>query len=496
MIIHSIKWRLQAWHGFLLLCLVTGLMSGFYVFERRSRLQAIDNDLHEALTPLLPRLAPPAGRSPPERGPLDRRRRPPPPEEGEPPWRDSGPPAEPRNDRGPERPFPEVGSVYYAAWGEDGGRIALSTNAPVDVKLPDSPATQPAHVLRTRGTNRELIQFVPSGRCILVGTSLQPALAELHRLAAALAFIGCAIVITGFAVGWWLATRALRPIAEISRAAQEIAAGDLAKRINASETESELGQLATVLNSTFARLEAAFAQQQQFTSDAAHELRTPVSVILTQIQSTLNKERSGAEYRETLEACQRAAQRMRRLIESLLELARFDAGAAQLKQLPFDLAAVARDCTALVQPLAEERGVMILNESSAANCQGDPERIGQVVTNLLTNAVNYNRRGGEVWVRARSSNSHAELSVADNGPGIPAEHLPKIFDRFYRADTVRTSSAGRTGLGLAICKAIVETHGGSIAVVNRTGGGTEFTVRLPTVQPVGSRETHPPPLNG
>src|SRR6185503_11389110 len=149
----------------------------------------------------------------------------------------------------------------------------------------------------------------------------------------------------------WLATRALRPIAEISRAAREIAAGDLSKRINASETESELGQLVAVLNSTFTRLDAAFAQQQQFTSDAAHELRTPVSVILTQIQSTLNKERTGVEYRETLEACQRAAQRMRRLIESLLELARFDAGQEQLKRIQFDLATTARDCAELVQPL-------------------------------------------------------------------------------------------------------------------------------------------------
>jgi heavy metal sensor kinase len=308
---------------------------------------------------------------------------------------------------------------------------------------------------------------------------LTPVLAELHQLGATLAAIGCGIVIIGFAVGWWLATRALRPIAEISQTAQKIAAGDLAKRINTSETESELGQLAAVLNSTFARLDAAFAQQQQFTSDAAHELRTPVSVILTQIQSTLNKERSPAEYRETLEACQRAAQRMRRLIESLLELARFDAGPAQLKQMPFDLATMARESVELVQPLAQERGITIFSELQTANCLGDSERIGQVVTNLLTNAVNYNRSGGEVRVGIRLDNGNAVLTVSDNGPGIPPEHLPKIFDRFYRADAARTSSQGRTGLGLAISKAIVEAHGGNITAANLPGGGAEFTVRLP-----------------
>jgi len=493
MIIHSIKWRLQAWHGFLLVCLVTGLMTGFYVFERRAWLQAIDNNLQEAATPLLPRFAPPAGRIP-ERGPMDRRRRPPPPEEGGPRLPEGRPPDEPRGDRDAARPLPETGDVYFAAWGENGHQIAISSNAPAGLELPPAPASPQGRQLRTRGLNRELVQFVPAGRCILVGTSMQPALAELHRLGVALAVIGAAIVITGLAVGWWLATRALRPIADISQAAREIAEGDLSKRINASETESELGQLTAVLNSTFARLETAFAQQQQFTSDAAHELRTPVSVILTQIQSTLNKERSPAEYCETLEACQRAAQRMRRLIESLLELARFDAGAAQLKQLPFDLATVAGDCAELVQPLAHERGVMIFSELSAANCQGDPERVGQVITNLLTNAVNYSRNGGEVWIRAKANNGQVELCVADNGPGIPAEHLPKIFDRFYRVDAARTAAQGRTGLGLAICKAIVAAHSGSIVATNRSGGGAEFTVRLPE-SGGGGIGTRLPPVN-
>src|SRR5204862_5783999 len=129
--------------------------------------------------------------------------------------------------------------------------------------------------------------------------------------------IGGCILLVGLAGGWWLATGAIRPIEGISATAAKISAGDLSQRIDVAETESELGRLAGVLNSTFARLETAFAQQQQFTSDAAHELRTPVSVILTQTQAALARERPAAEYREIIEACQRAAQRMRRLIESL-----------------------------------------------------------------------------------------------------------------------------------------------------------------------------------
>jgi len=134
----------------------------------------------------------------------------------------------------------ETGNIYFTAWAEDGGRIAASTNAPGDLVRPKPREAKPGRILQTRGVNREMIEFVPSGRCLLVGTSLAPTLDQLHKLAVTLVLLGVAIVAVGFAVGWWLATRALRPIAEISTAAQEIAAGDLAKRINASETTRPL----------------------------------------------------------------------------------------------------------------------------------------------------------------------------------------------------------------------------------------------------------------
>ena len=481
MILHSIKWRLQAWHGFLLVCLVAGLMTGFYTFERRASLQAIDNELLEVVTPLLPKLAPPRGRGFGERGAGERGRRPPPPE-------DNGLPPEDRpfNDGPPPERARELRAfnsekIYYVAWDADDFRFAASTNAPLDVPRPQFDRPKEGRYFRTRDQQRELAHFVPNGICVLVGTSLAPALAQLQKLAATLALIGCGIVVTGLAVGWGLATRSLRPIAEISRAAQEIAAGDLSRRINPSEAESELGQLATVLNSTFARLDAAFAQQKQFTSDAAHELRTPVSVILTQTQSTLNKERSPAEYRETLEACQRAAQRMRRLIESLLELARLDAGQETLKRMRFDLAKTVGECVALVRPLAEQRRIRIITELSATETEGDPERVAQVITNLLSNAVNHNREGGEIRITTQSSNGAALLTVADTGPGIAPEHLPHLFGRFYRADAARTAAQGRSGLGLAISKAIVEAHGGTIEVTSAPDAGAIFTVRLPGV---------------
>jgi signal transduction histidine kinase len=192
--------------------------------------------------------------------------------------------------------------------------------------------------------------------------------------------------------------------------------------------------------------------------------------MLTQTQTALNRERSGAEYRETLEACQRASQRMRKLIESLLELARLDAGQEQMKRMTFDLSQTTRDCVELVRPLATERGVKIHSELPPLKCVGDAERLAQVITNLLTNAIQYNQEGGEVRVKLESQGDLVVLTVSDTGRGIPAEDLPRVS---------RTVANGNAGLGLAILKAIVEAHGGTIGVSSRPDVGTTFTVRLP-----------------
>jgi heavy metal sensor kinase len=308
---------------------------------------------------------------------------------------------------------------------------------------------------------------------------MAPDLAAMHRLALWLFAAGTAVLAVGLAGGWWLATRAIRPIEDISATALKIAAGDLSQRINASDTENEFDRLAAVLNSTFARLEAAFAHQVRFTSDASHELRTPISVILSQAQTALSRERSAAEYRETLEACQRAAQRMRRLAESLLELARLDAGQQKMKRDPFDLARVVRDSVELLRPLAAERGIEIHADPTSVQCLGDAERIGQILTNLVSNAIHFNRDKGEVRVTVCAEHNTALLTVADTGEGIPPEDLPHIFERFFRVDKSRSRIQGRTGLGLAISRAIADAHGGTIEVHSQLGKGSTFVLKLP-----------------
>jgi heavy metal sensor kinase len=268
-------------------------------------------------------------------------------------------------------------------------------------------------------------------------------------------------------------------VEEISAAASRISAGNLSERISVTEPENELGRLAGVLNSTFARLEAAFARQKQFTADASHELRTPLAVLISEAQTTLTRDRTAAEYRETVEACLETAQQMRRLTESLLDLARFEAGHEPVERHPTDLAEQARECVERLRPLADAHGVRIQCDLGPAVGMASADRFQQVIANLITNAVHYNKPGGEVRVRTHVAGGTAVVAIADTGHGIAAGDLPHIFERFYRADQSRARARGHFGLGLAICKAIVEADGGRIDVSSEVAAGTTFTVSLP-----------------
>lgn len=270
----------------------------------------------------------------------------------------------------------------------------------------------------------------------------------------------------------------LRPIERMSAAAGEIAASDFSRRIEPEETVRELGELARVLNSAFDCMQQALAQQVRFSADASHELRTPLAVILSQTEMALSRARSPEEYQEVVAACHRAAERMRRLVESLLLLARFDAGEG-LNLQTFNLSDVARECLEMVFPLAEFRGLTARSELAPASIVGDRERLAQVVTNLLANAINYNRSGGSIGLEVACADKHAALTVSDTGIGIAAEHLPHLFDRFYRVDPSRSRLEGGSGLGLAISQRIVAIHGGTLHVESVAGEGTTFTVRLP-----------------
>jgi signal transduction histidine kinase len=242
--------------------------------------------------------------------------------------------------------------------------------------------------------------------------------------------------------------------------------------------DHELGALAAVLNETFGRLDTSFERQKQFTGDAAHELRTPLTVILSQTQLALRAERDSTEYREALEACERAAQRMRNLTESLLVLSRLDTHTEPLANKPCDLADIGREGVELLQPLAREHGVTVRGDFSAAPAVGDRQRLGQILSNLVTNAFQHSSQGSEVHVSTKSNGSTVSLQVSDQGQGIAPKHLAHIFDRFYRTDESRNRRSGGAGLGLAICKAIADAHHAALTVESTVGKGTTFTLRM------------------
>ncbi|MFV1994750.1 MAG: ATP-binding protein [Verrucomicrobiales bacterium] len=468
----SIRWRLQLWHGVLLVLVLAGYGWTSYRAAMRHRMASIDRELQRHSAVLIKTLPPWFPRNSPSNEPSSE-------ESMELRIRPSAPLL---------RLFEESDS-YFLLVAFLSEKSYRSPGCPEDLPIPE-PFKKAAHFrFETRGEFREFAQPGGRGYRVLVGRNIGDDLAEMRRFAWILCGAGGGVLLVGLTGGWWLATRAIRPVRTIGETAKRIADGKLEERIDLADTDSELGELAGVLNETFDGLHDSLARQVRFTADASHELRTPVSVVLAQTQTALKRERSGDESRDTIEACQRASERMRHLVESLLTLAQLDSGEEEVVRETVEVERTARETVELMQPLAVEKGVKLVTAlESSVRCEGDPERLAQVVTNLLSNAILHTAPGGEVRVSVTREEAAAVLVVEDTGEGIAEADLEQIFDRFYRADRSRGSANGGSGLGLAITKAIVESHGGSIEVASVPGEGTTFTVRLiATPDPVQPR---------
>lgn len=455
---HSLRWRLQFWYALLLAIALAGLGASAWQLQRTNQFARIDRELEQRLA-IIERAS--------ASGALDGPRQ--------------GAPGElnlPARDRSIFEGA-DGRQFYYVVWLRDGKIWSASAGAPPDIRPPERRAGPPA--FRSRGELRECFHCTQDGKCTLVGRDIGAELLSGRRSAWMLISIGGALLALGIGGGWWIVARSLRPVAEITATAGKIASGDLSQRIRTPDPKGELGRLSVDLNDTFARLQDAFARQGQFTADASHELRTPLSVILTETQNALSRERSASEARESLEICRRAAERMRRLTESLLTLAKVDAGSVGSGGEICELSRVLKDAADLVMPLAREKSVALDLELETVSCRGNPEHLAQVAGNILGNAIHYNVPGGSVRASVRREGDRAILEVGDTGQGISPADLPHIFDRFYRADTARSGAGSHAGLGLSIAKALVEAHGGRISATSVVGSGSTFVIELPAV---------------
>lgn len=371
---------------------------------------------------------------------------------------------------------------YFIVWSRPGDVIKAQP-ASVSVPRPSESALQLEGISdpepRQRGRIREVYVVGPEATQIIVGRSIERELGALTRLTWQLIAAGSGVFAVGLVGGWWLSGRAVRPIQAMSAAAASITAANLSRRIDTARVDDELGELAMILNAMLDRLERAFEQQVRFTADASHELRTPLAIILSHAELALARERTPEEYRAALEAALRSSRRMKLLVEELLTLARSDAGRLKLDETTFELRRVVEDSVTSLTTLAEEHHVRLTAGGAEARVTGDANRLSQVVTNLLTNAIVYNRRDGEVFVSTAVDGPNAVLTVTDTGIGISKAELPHLFERFYRVDQSRTRERGGSGLGLAICQGIISAHGGTMTVTSQLDVGSTFTVRIP-----------------
>ena len=298
--------------------------------------------------------------------------------------------------------------------------------------------------------------------------------------------VGCglAMLVSGAAASWSLSRQWLRSVTVLEETARSLSAGDLGRRrLFAPSDDAELAALAGAFNNVLDRLEAAHTTQQRFTADASHELRTPLTVLRGEIEVALRKPRTTEEYREVLVSNKEEIERLSRLTENMLALAHVDVGDAVAQSELVNVSEVCSVVTSKLQPLAAGKRIALRFEdpgtSEALSVTGDRVALERVMHNLVENAIRYSPSDESVIVRAQKAGGQIRIDVIDSGSGIAAEHLPHLFERFYRVDKARSRAHGGSGLGLSIVKALVEAHGGKVSVQSIVGSGSTFTVRLP-----------------
>ena len=384
-------------------------------------------------------------------------------------------------------PLDMTSNAYVQVWGINGKLIANSPgiqllNEPLDsfgVKS-DTPVYEDSYF----GTAHLRVLSVPLKLgdhlvgVLQVAASLSVVDATQSNLLSTMIFIAVLAVMMAGMGSWAVLGRAFSPLESITETVDQInRADDLSRRIpQPEETENEIGSLVISFNQTLERLEALFTSQQRFLADVSHELRTPLTVIKGGVDLMRRMKRAD---RESLSSIDQEAGRLTRLVGGLLMLAQAESGKLTLNFAPVELDLLLTEVFTEMQVLAGTKVKVHLNEIDQVIVNGDRDRLKQVFLNLVANAVQYTPLGGDIFLSLQKIGEQARVIVRDTGPGIPAEDLPHIFDRFYRAEKSRTrSKSSGFGLGLSIANWIVEHHGGQIKVESKEGMGTTFVVWL------------------
>ena len=292
--------------------------------------------------------------------------------------------------------------------------------------------------------------------------------------------LGTISIILSSWAGYMMAKRALRPIKTMQNVARKVAQGDLSQRLPVHGKEREVQDLVEDLNSMFEALEASFKSQKRFTADASHELRMPLTILKGEIEVALRRPRSEQEHTALLKQHLKTIGRMQHIVDDLLTLARSDAGMLELQQNPVDLSLLLQEVGQQHLMLFAQRQVHLeMDIQDDLEVMGDQNHLERVFFNLLSNAHKYAPDDSVVWLTAYAEHDAVRITVCDEGPGIAQKHQALLFNRFYRVDDSRARKKGSSGLGLAICKHIVENHQGSIEVQSEEGQGASFIVTLP-----------------
>lgn len=379
------------------------------------------------------------------------------------------------------------GGHWLEVWSDTGRRLLSSGTQPaVDL----GPAPRPDEVDRRArtshtptGTLRVMTKRVLLGeRAVLVRAAVSATGVRQQRRVFALGLggVSLAVLALGGLGGWVLARRALGPLAEMAERARRITAEQLHERLPAGATSLELDHLRDAFNDTLSRLESSFEQLRRFTADASHELRTPLTALRSVGEVGLRGARSVEEYREVVGSMLEEVDRLSRLADELLTLARAESGQAELHREPVDLGALAREVADDLSVLAEERRQSLeVDAAAGVVVHADRLWLRQALRNLVDNAIKYTPEGGCIEVGLRVEGASISLAVHDNGPGIAPEHHERVFERFYRVDRGRSRALGGTGLGLALAKWAAEAHAGRIELHSEVGRGSVFRLVLP-----------------